>query len=70
MSPSAKRIQDMTPAERLASLQSFAEEQKYVRPGEDGTLPRGPGAMQALVFGGPLTTGTANGREYAHAAGV
>ena len=67
MSTPAKRIEDMTPEERLASLKSFAEEKKYVRPGEDGTLPRGPGAMQALVFGGPLTTRTTTGREYDHA---
>jgi hypothetical protein len=25
-----------------------------VRPGEAGTIPRGPGAMQSLVFGGPM----------------
>ncbi|KAK0345138.1 hypothetical protein LTR02_004126 [Friedmanniomyces endolithicus] len=54
MSAPAKRIEDMTPEERLSSLQEFGEAKKYVRPGEDGTLPQGPGAMQALVFGGPI----------------
>ncbi|TKA78382.1 hypothetical protein B0A55_04722 [Friedmanniomyces simplex] len=54
MSGPTKRVEDMTPEERLRSLQEYAEGKKYVRPGEDGTLPRGPGAMQALVFGGPM----------------
>ncbi|KAK0936756.1 hypothetical protein LTR29_011709 [Friedmanniomyces endolithicus] len=54
MSAPAKRIEDMTPEERIRSLQEFGEEKKYVRPGEDGTLPQGPGAIQALVFGGPM----------------
>lgn len=52
----SKRIEDMTPEERLQSMKEFAEEKKYVRPGEDGTIPRGPGAMQALVFGGPFVS--------------
>lgn len=44
----------MTESERLQSLKDFAEEKKLVRPGEDGTIPRGPGTMMALQFGGPL----------------
>ncbi|KAK5159421.1 hypothetical protein LTS14_002563 [Recurvomyces mirabilis] len=54
-----KRVEDMTPEERLQSLQDFAEEKKYVRPGEDGTIPTGPLAMQSLVFGGPMPSGPA-----------
>jgi len=54
-----KRIEDMTPEERLQSLQEFAEEKRYVRPGEDGTISRGPLAMQSLVFGGPIPLGPA-----------
>lgn len=50
----AKRIEEMTPEERLQSLQEFAEEKKYVRPGEDGTLPSGQAGIAALAFGGPM----------------
>lgn len=38
MSGPQKRVEEMTPEERLASLKEFVEEQKYVRPGESGTL--------------------------------
>lgn len=57
----AKRVEDMTPEERLRSLRDFAEEKKYVRPGEDGTLPSGQTGMSALAFGGPLRQ---QGAEY------
>ncbi|KAK0289067.1 hypothetical protein LTR35_000442 [Friedmanniomyces endolithicus] len=57
MSAPAKRVEEMTPEERIRSLKEFGEAKKYVRPGEDGTLPQGPGAMQALVFGGPMRDG-------------
>jgi len=55
------RLDDMSEEERLASLRAFAEEKQYVKPGEDGTLPRGTMAMQSLVFGGGsfLTRGSA-----------
>jgi len=49
----------MTPEQRLRSLEEYAEQKKYVRPGEDGTLPRGPWAMQSLVFGGSMPAGSA-----------
>lgn len=49
----AKPVDEMTPQERLASLQQFAEEKKYARPGQDGTLPGGIAGMQSMVFGGP-----------------
>lgn len=54
MPQNAKRVEDMTPEERLQSLKDWAEEQKYVRPGEGGTLPFGVGSMQGLVYGGPV----------------
>ena len=44
----------MTPEERLQSLQEWAEGQKYVRPGEGGTLGFGVRNMQAMVYGGPV----------------
>lgn len=50
----AKRVEDMTPEERLQSLREFAEEKKYVRLGEDGTLPSGQRGMLALAFGGRM----------------
>ena len=33
-----KPLEDMTPEERLQSLEEWAEEQKYVRSGEGGTV--------------------------------
>lgn len=51
-----KRVSEMTSEERLASLQQWAEEQKYVRPGEGGTLPTGPRSISALAFGGPMSS--------------
>jgi len=50
----AKRIENMTPEERLQSLRDFVEQKKYVQPGEDGTLPSGQAGMAALAFGGPM----------------
>jgi len=35
-------------------LQEFAEGKRYVRPGEDGTLPSGQAGMASLAFGGPM----------------
>jgi hypothetical protein len=50
-----KSVNEMTPEECLRSLQEFAEEQRYVQPGEQGTLPSNRIAgMTALAFGGPL----------------
>ena len=57
---SGKRPEDMTREEQLESMREFAEEQKHVRPGEDGTIPSDARTMQALVFGGPMM----NGPEY------
>ena len=54
MSTRAKRVEDMTPEERLESLKQWAEEQKYVRPGEGGTLPCGVRGVQSLAYGGPV----------------
>ena len=43
----------MTPEERLKSLQEWAEEQKYVRLGEGGTLPFGAcGSLRAMAVSG------------------
>ena len=47
----------MTPEERLESLKAFAEEQKYVRPGEGGTLAFGIGGlrdMRTQSYSGPV----------------
>lgn len=60
----AKRLEDMTPEERLQSLEDYAEEKKYVQPGQDGTLPWGIGAMNAMVSGGPLTLRTGGQPQY------
>ena len=54
-SSNPKLVSDMTPEERLASLQQWAEEQKYVKPGEGGTLSMyGLGNVQQLAYGGPV----------------
>jgi hypothetical protein len=55
MSSPAKRVDQMTAEERLQSLKDWAEEQKYTRPGEDGTLPAGPRGMLAMANGGPIS---------------
>jgi hypothetical protein len=49
-----KRVDEMTSEERLASLQAWAEEKKYVQPGEGGTLAIGVGGVNSLAWGGPL----------------
>jgi hypothetical protein len=49
-----KYVTPLTSEERLAFLERWAEEQKYVRPGEGGTLPGGGRGMAALAFGGPM----------------
>lgn len=52
---SAKAVDQMTPAERLKSLEEFVKLKETVRPGEDGTLPyNSVGGMNRLAFGGPL----------------
>jgi hypothetical protein len=54
-SSNPKLVSDMTPEERLASLQQWAEEQKYVKPGECGTLSTyGLGNVQQLAYEGPV----------------
>lgn len=54
-----KAVDRMTSAERLRSLQAWAEEQKYVRPGEGGTLNTGVGGLRSLAFGGPMLQSSA-----------
>lgn len=49
-------------------MKEWAEEKKYVQPGEGGTLnTNGRGGINALAFGGPLATGPRpqNGDKYA-----
>lgn len=48
-----KRVKDMTPDERLASLREWAEEQKYFRPGQGGTFGYG-GFANPTVYSGPV----------------
>lgn len=53
----AKLVSEMTPEERRQSLQEWAEEQKYVRPGEGGTLSFGMGGvrdMRTQSYSGPV----------------
>ena len=53
--PTPKLVNDMTPEERLQSLREWAEEQKYVKPGEGGTLSTyGLGKVQQLAYKGPV----------------
>ncbi|EMD00227.1 hypothetical protein BAUCODRAFT_369939 [Baudoinia panamericana UAMH 10762] len=47
-------LEEMTPEERLRSLQEYAEGKKYVTPGEDGTMNVGMNGMRALAFGGAM----------------
>ena len=54
MSHINKRVEDMTPEERLESLKAWCEEQKYVRPGEGGTLGCGISNLQGVVYDGPV----------------
>lgn len=52
-----KRVHEMSPEERLESLKAWAEEQKYVRPGEGGTLSFGIGGirdMRSQSYSGPV----------------
>lgn len=46
----------LTEEEHLQALQKWAEEKKHVRPGDDGTLPAGPGGLTSLALGGLKTT--------------
>lgn len=53
----AKRVEHMTPEERLQSLREWAEEQRYVRAGEGGTLPFGIGfrhSTSTQAYTGPV----------------
>ncbi|CAK1359115.1 hypothetical protein CB0940_05375 [Cercospora beticola] len=47
---------EMSDEERLESLKAWAEEKKYVTPGEEGTLSTGIGGVTSLALGGPLRT--------------
>lgn len=59
-----KYVSEMTSEERLASLQEWAEEKRYVQPGDGGTLPwNGISGMNALVFGGAVQTDTRRGQS-------
>ncbi|KAF2481440.1 hypothetical protein BDY17DRAFT_188733 [Neohortaea acidophila] len=53
-----KRVSEMTPEERLASLTAWAEEQKYVQPGEGGTFAVGPWGIRTICatpsYSGPV----------------
>lgn len=44
----------MSAEERLASLKEWAEEKKYVTPGQSGTLATGVGGINSLALGGPM----------------
>ena len=48
-----KRVNEMTAEERLESLKAWCEEQKYVRPGEGGTL-SGPRQIRQMSYSGPV----------------
>lgn len=53
-----KHVHEMSPEERLASLKEWAEEKKYVRPGEGGTFSmRGLGGIRSMANGGPMLYG-------------
>ena len=56
MAGPAKRVDEMSEEERLQSIKAWAEEQKYVRPGEGGTLGTGVRnfATQGIVYSGPV----------------
>lgn len=50
-----KYVHEMTPEERLESLKEWAEEKKYVRPGEGGTFAlSGAGGLRSMANGGPM----------------
>jgi hypothetical protein len=53
-----KSVAEMTPEERLSSLQAFAEEQKYIQPGGGEILPynstSNEGGFNSVIFGNPL----------------
>jgi hypothetical protein len=44
----------MTAEERLESLKAWCEEQKYVKPGECGTLGIGPRQFHQMSYAGPV----------------
>lgn len=50
-----KYVHEMTPEERLQSLKEWAEEKKFVKPGEGGTFSvHGIGGMKSMANGGPM----------------
>lgn len=50
-----KYVHEMSPEERLASLKEWAEEKKYVQPGEGGTFStHGLGGLKSMANGGPM----------------
>jgi len=50
----AKPLDLMTPSERLAALEAWAEEQKYSNPGEAGTLGNIRGPTRTQAYAGPV----------------
>ncbi|KAF2214379.1 hypothetical protein CERZMDRAFT_83084 [Cercospora zeae-maydis SCOH1-5] len=57
-----KYVHEMTDEERLDSLKAWAEEKKFVTPGEQGTLSAGVGGITSLALGGPLRTVSSAGQ--------
>jgi len=49
-----KTLDLMTPSERLASLEAWAEEQKYIHPGEAGTLGSLRNITRPQAYSGPV----------------
>lgn len=50
-----KYVHEMSPEERLQSLKEWAEEKKYVKPGEGGTFSvHGIGGMKSMANGGSM----------------
>jgi len=49
-----KHLHDMTDEERLEALKEWAEEKKFIYPGESGSLAFNN--VSSLAFGGPLRT--------------
>ena len=49
-----KRVSEVTDEEHLQSLKEWCEEQKYVKPGEGGTLGNGPRQFHQMAYSGPV----------------
>lgn len=53
----------LTEEERAQAFRQWAEEKLHVRPGEDGTLPAGPGGVVSLAIGGMSTVKSSHDRQ-------